>query len=103
MITVWMILYFLQDYSRSHIHRLLGGDLPEPHGSPINPHTIGRYLCTMVERVGAVGFRKLLTYRLSGDVQIDESFVRSPRKNNTGRIVANRPFTLVIHLNVGLQ
>ena len=102
-VMVWMIWYFLQKYSRSHIYRLLGGDLPEPHGCPINIHTIGLYIRDMTERVGAVGFRKLLTYRLSGKVQVDESFVRTPRKHNVGRIVRNRPYTLVINSCVGPQ
>ena len=102
-VTVWMIWYFLQKYSRSHIYRLWGGDLPEPHGCPVNIHTIGLYLRDMTERVGAVGFRKLLTYRLSGKVQVDESFVRTPRKHNVGRIVRNRTYTLVINSCVGPQ
>ena len=102
-ITIWIIWYFLQQYSRSHVYRLLGGDLPEPHGSPLHINTIGLYFRDMTERVGAVGFRKLLTYRLSGKVQIDESFVRSPRKHNVGRIVRNRCYTLVNNSCVGPQ
>ena len=69
----------------------------------MNIHTIGLYFRDMTERVGAVGFRKLLTYRLSGKVQVDESFVRTPRKHNVGRIVRNRSYTLVINSCVGPQ
>ena len=87
--------YFLQGYSRKHIYRLLGGNLPEPHGSPVQLQTIGSYLRDMTERVAQVGFNKLLTYRLSGRVQVDETFVRTQRKHHTGRIVQNRPYTLV--------
>ena len=85
-VTVWMIWYFINNYSRSHIYQLLGGDLPAPHGSPITKDTISIYIAALTDRVAAVGLRKLLTYQLTGKVQIDETFVRTPRKHNRGRI-----------------
>ena len=94
-ITVWMVWYFLNGYGRSHIYQLLGGDLPQPHGSPITKDTISIYIAALTDRVAVVGLRKLLTYRLTGTVQIDETFVRSPRKHNRGRLAMGRKFTLV--------
>ena len=94
-ITVWIVWYYINGYSRSHIYQLLGGDLPEPHGSPITKQTISTYIAALTDRVAAVGLRKLLTYRLTGKVQIDETFVRSPRKHNRGRLEIGRKFTLV--------
>ena len=94
-ITVWMVWYFINGYARSHIYQLLGGDLPQPHGSPITKDTISTYIAALTDRVAVVGLRKLLTYRLTGKVQIDETFVRSPRKHNRGRLEIGRKFTLV--------
>ena len=94
-ITVWMVWYFINGYSRGHIYQLLGGDLPPPHGSPITKDTISGYIAALTDRVAAVGFRKLLTYQLTGKVQIDETFIASPRKHNKGRLKLGRKFTLV--------
>ena len=94
-VTVWMIWYFINNYSRSHIYQLLGGDLPAPHGSPITKDTISIYIAALTDRVAAVGLRKLLRYQLTGKVQIDETFVRTPRKHNRGRIQRGRTYTLV--------
>ena len=94
-ITVWIVWYYLNAYSRGHIYQLLGGDLPPPHGSPITKDTISSYIAALTDRVAAVGLRKLLSYQLTGKVQIDETFVRSPRKHNRGRFPMGRKFTLV--------
>ena len=81
--------------SRKRIYRLWGGDLPGDKGNPLTVRTIGVYLHHMRTRIAQVGFRDMMTYSLSGRVQIDETFVATKRKNNTGRVKRGRKFTLV--------
>ena len=90
-----MLWHFLQGTSRGKIYRLWGGELPGADGSPVTPHTIGNYLYDMRKKVAQVGFQDMMTYRLGGNVQVDETFVRTKRKFNTGRVTRGRRYTLV--------
>ena len=74
-----------------------GGELPNGRGSPITARTIGEYLQQMRHKVAQHGFRQMMNIRLSGHVQIDETFVATKRKHNRGRVKRNRKFTLVRH------
>ena len=95
-----MVWHFLQGTSRKKIYRLWGANLPGDQGSPVTIRTIGNYLHDLRTKVAQVGFRDMMTYRLGGHVQLDETFVRTKRKFNTGRVTRGRKFTLVkFHFN----
>jgi len=72
-----------------------GGNLPGAKGSPLTAKTIGEYLMQMRAKVATIGFRDMMQMTLTGHVQIDETFVATRRKQNTGRAKPNRKFTLV--------
>ena len=97
---VRMIYYFKMGYNRTHIWHLMGADQPGDRGCPLKKDTIGSYLSQIRDRVGIVGLRKMLQIRMTGPCQADESFVRTSRKYNVGRINPGRKHTLVILIYV---
>ena len=97
-----MIFYFKQGYNRTHVWHLMGADQPGDRGSPLTKDCIGKYLSDIRDRVAIVGLRKMLSVKLTGPCQADESFVRASRKHNVGRINPGRKHTLVTLINVSL-
>lgn len=95
-----MIYYFKMGYNRTHVWHLMGANQPGDKGCPLKKDTIGRYLSQIRDRVAVVGLRKMLQVRLAGPCQADESFVRTKRKHNVGRINPGRKHTLVIPIYV---
>ena len=95
-VCVRMLYYFKMGYNPSHVWHLMGADQPDGRGCPLNKSTIGVYLSQIRRRVALVGLQKMLQVRLSGACQADESFVRTARKHNVGRINPGRKHTLVI-------
>ena len=92
-----IIFAFLLGTPRKTIFRQWGGELPNGMGSPVTARTIGEYLQQMRHKVAQHGFRQMINTRLTGHVQIDETFVATKRKHNRGRVKRNRKFTLVRH------
>ena len=97
---VRLLYYFKMGYNRTHVWHLMGADQPDGRGSPLTKKTIGNYLAQIRRRVALVGLQKMLQVRLSGPCQADESFVRTGRKHNVGRVIAGRKHTLVILIYV---
>jgi len=101
--SVNILWYYLNNVGRKSMYKFLGGDAPNGRGCPLSKSTLGNYIHQMDAKIGNKQLADQLLIRLTGDVQVDETFVRNGRKSHQGRMIAGLKYSLVTEAHRKLQ
>jgi hypothetical protein len=88
-----MSIYFIIGLSIKHSKQFL-----YMSSSDISESTIFRYYTYFKKAISKYYKTHIPLYELSGNIEIDEVYLRSKRKNNMGRLSTTKDFSIVLGL-----